>query len=215
VISFEDVKKYLPHHLNEEDQGKLFNDLKQFPCNIDKRFYSSKLSDEVKLYQGDGTKSLIVVNLPDPKIAAHNCLILSNTCDISSENIRFFPPRLVYAPIFSLEKYKHALMSEHAASGDSASQDKIFAHIDTIKKQFISNIFYLPACDQLAEDSIVFLDRLNNCSTQEITTEFISENKLFTLSNYGFYIFLIKLSIHFTRIREGIDRNTGNFESAA
>jgi hypothetical protein len=32
---------------------------------------------------------------------------------------------------------------------------------------------------------------------------------LFTLSNFGFYLYLLKLSIHFTRIQEKIDRSTG------
>lgn len=34
----------------------------------------------------------------------------------------------------------------------------------------------------------------------------IKQKKIFTLSNYGFYMFLVKLSIHFTRVREGVDR---------
>ena len=65
---------------------------------------------------------------------------------------------------------------------------------------------YLPRGKRLKYDAIVLLDRLNNCPAEIIRKEMIEKQRLFTLSNYGFYLFLIKISIHFTRIREGVDR---------
>jgi len=58
----------------------------------------------------------------------------------------------------------------------------------------------------LQDDSIVFLDRVNNYPLGEMSVEDVKRKKLFVLSNYGLYIFLIKLSIHFTRIQENGDR---------
>ncbi len=79
-------------------------------------------------------------------------------------------------------------------------------HINTIKRQRITQIFYLPKGKHLQEESIVFLDRINSCDNRIISSEKINDIRLFTLSNYGHYIFLVKLSMHFTRIYENVDR---------
>ena len=45
-----------------------------------------------------------------------------------------------------------------------------------------------------------------------LTSEIVASkcaDKLFTLSNFGLYLFLLKMSIHFTRIQERINRTTG------
>ena len=55
----------------------------------------------------------------------------------------------------------------------------------------------------------LFLDRINNCPIEAVSKEDIDKKRLFTLSNYGFYMFLVKLSIHFTRVREEVDRTIG------
>ncbi|MCX8481216.1 MAG: hypothetical protein ORN58_04775 [Sediminibacterium sp.] len=198
-MNFDDFKLYLPKYLSSESDKELFNCLKDFPCNIDKRLYSSKLFNEEILYQGDGIKDLLVINLPDNKIDMKNCMLLSNTCDIDLINKRFFPSQIIYAPIFNLNKYNEIL------SKSSKTQQQINEHILAIKKQSVTQIFYLPKNGSI-DESIVFLDRINNICNTSISRKKIIEQRLFTLSNYGLYLFLFKLSIHFTRIQEKIDR---------
>ncbi len=67
-------------------------------------------------------------------------------------------------------------------------------------------MLYLPIGGSLGYEAVVFLDRINHCSNKSISRENISESRLFMLSNYGFYLFLVKLSIHFNRIQENVDR---------
>lgn len=198
-MNFDDFKLYLPKYLSSESDKELFNCLKDFPCNIDKRLYSSKLFNEEILYQGDGIKDILVINLPDNKIDMKNCMLLSNTCDIDLINKRFFPSQIIYAPIFNLNKYNEIL------SKSSKTQQQINEHILAIKKQSVTQIFYLPKNGSI-DESIVFLDRINNICNTSISRKKIIEQRLFTLSNYGLYLFLFKLSIHFTRIQEKIDR---------
>ena len=85
--------------------------------------------------------------------------------------------------------------------------ESINDHIARIKKQYISHIFFLPAGSQLENDSIVLFDRINSLPNSLQDRNKIPEQRLFTLSDYGFYLFLYKLSIHFTRIRENVSRN--------
>ena len=80
-------------------------------------------------------------------------------------------------------------------------------HCDAIRKQHNSSMFYLPKNDKLGEDAIATLDRINNCDAQAVDFDELITKRLFTLSDYGFYLFLFKLSLHLTRIREGVSRN--------
>lgn len=200
MISFDEIKTYLPQYLSAESQRILFEELRQFPHNMD-RLYSHPLSEDAVIYQGDGLRDMLVVNLPSPDIRPLPVMVLSNTCDIDPANERLFPSRIVYAPIFQLEKYRAMLMKSAIAT-----ESIIEAHISAIRQQTISSIFYLPKAGGLSHESLVFLDRLNNFPAGQFNSQEVQQKKIFTLSNYGFYMFLVKLSIHFTRVREGVDR---------
>lgn len=204
MIDFEEVKKYLPQYLCGDSQDNLFKEIKSFPSNIDDRLYSQVLRKDAVIYQGDGLDGMLVINLPSSDIRPLRSIVISNTCDIHQENERFFPFRIIYAPIFNLGKYKQKILEEYR--DDKDQERKTEDHINSIRKQLNTQIFYLPKGAGLENDSIVFLDRLNNCPSDIFPAEEIKKRKLFTLSDYGFYLFLIKLSIHFTRIREDVER---------
>lgn len=205
MISFDEMRKYLPQYLSSTSQNELFKDLKEFPDNIDQRLFSPKLLDHDLIYQGDGIEGLMVNNFPSTETRDLPAIVFSNTCDLNPKNSRFFSSRIVYSPIFKLDKYKHMLIKEFVDTGKHALV-AINNHIEAIKKQLITQIIFLPKGSKLQDDSIVFLDRVNNYPLGEMSVEDVKRKKLFVLSNYGLYIFLIKLSIHFTRIQENVDR---------
>ena len=203
MISFEDLQIYLPKYLSPGSEQSLFEELKQFPENIDDRLYlSADYLEPGTIYQGDGIDGLLVVNLPETEIKKVPAMIFSNTCDIDERNKRLFPSALVYSPIFNLQKYREGLI-ESKIKGERSIED----HISLIRKQRITQIFYLPIGGGLPNESIVFLDRVNSCDNAFLEREKIKNMRLFTLSNYGLYLFIFKLSVHFTRITEGIDRS--------
>jgi hypothetical protein len=178
----EDIKKYLPVYLSSSAEGALFSELKSFPKNIDDRLYTSYLKDEKVLYQGDGLKDMLVINLPDNNIRRVPSIVISNTCDSDPNNRRLFESRICYCPIFNLEKYKQKLLDKEIEN--SYTIDK---HLQSIKSQQITQIFYLPTTEDL-DDSIIFFDRVNNCQNKDVDRETISTRRLFTLSDYGFYL---------------------------
>lgn len=200
-MNSEHIKMYLPKFLSAESDKELFKGLREFPENIDDRLYTTYLQDSKLIYQGDGIKDLLVVNLPQPDIKPAPGIIFSNTCDIDLANQRNFPSRVVYAPILNLDKYQ-AVLSKNA----NKSSQQILAHISSIKKQEITQIFYLPKLAGKLDESIVFLDRVNNAPNTMLDRESIPTQRLFTLSDYGAYLFVLKLSIHFTRIQDKVER---------
>jgi len=201
MIDLEEIKLYLPKYLSTVSEQNLFDNLKDFPENIDTRMYSTLLLDDQIIYQGDGLEGLLIINLPDSRIGKEKAMVLSNTCDIDINNVRFFSSSICYAPIFNLQKYINKLKARKAASAENISQ-----FVQSLKKQRISQIFYLPGGGKLDSDSFIFFDKINSCDNSVIERKELSTKRLFSLSNYGLYLFLFKLSIHFSRIREGIDR---------
>ncbi len=204
-MKLEDFKLYLPKFLSAESDKELFDSLKEFPNNIDTRIYTNYLSDTDTIYQGDGINNMLFVNLPKPDIKPVPSMILSNTCDIDLVNVRNFPSQIVYAPIFNLTKYQEAL-----CGNSKKTKEQIDSHIQSIKKQEITQIFYLPKVEGKIDDSIVFFDRVCNFPNKEISRDNLKEKRLFTLSDYGAYLFLLKLSIHFTRIQDKVERKSVN-----
>jgi len=193
------IKLFLPKYLNSNDQEDLFEALKQFPNNLDLIYTSANLNNSI-IYQGDGLESLPFIFLPDEKVQKENGMILSNTCDIDPSNYRPMKSRVIYCPIIQFQKY------EKLVKNYFKNDDNLVIHLNGIKNQRITSFFYLPSYGDFPE-SIALLDRINNCDNGRFNPKVINNCRIFTLSNYGFYLFLIKISIHFTRIREGVNRN--------
>lgn len=201
-MDFESLRLFLPKYLSPSSEQTLFEELRQFPTNIDAgRVYSRTIQMEEQLYQGDGIDGALVTNLPSAEIRPSNVVLLSNTCDMAVENRRLFPSRICYSPIFNLEKYRNKLIESNVTTSSRVEQ-----HVNDIRYQKITQIFFLPRGGDLAEDGFIFFDRLNSSALTTEDVDRLSRQKLFSLSNYGLYLFLFKLSIHFTRMNEGKGR---------
>lgn len=200
-MDIDTIRLYLPKYLSPESEKELFSELKKFPENLDSRFYISRLDNNVIL-QGDGLKDLLVINLPDTDIRAVNAMVLSNTCDLELENERKFSTKICYSPIVNLKKYKERLIKK----GYKSREESAKGHLDSVRNQEITQVFYLPAYGDVLEESIVFLDRISSCRNASVDRTSLPDRRIFTLSNYGNWLFLLKLSIHFTRINDKIDR---------
>jgi hypothetical protein len=196
-----DPHDIIPKYLTSETTKELIESLSAFPENIDKRLYSSANIDPELLCQGDGIDDLLVVEVPSLRTKRAPCMILSNTCDIDPSNEHIFSTNIIYSPIIRLEAYRNFLTSEGICT-DQVLDD----HLKAIRSQHVTQIFYLPKLSATIEEGIVFYDRLVSCASDAVDRPSLSMKRLFTLSQYGHYLFLLKLSIHFTRMSEGIDR---------
>ena len=87
MITEDELKKYLPKYLSEENYKTLLAELKSFPYNIDGRMYTSMLDKNV-IFQGDGLKKMPIIDLANIErgVKKVSCLILSNTCDMDLSN---------------------------------------------------------------------------------------------------------------------------------
>lgn len=198
-MNLEELKTILPKYLSPSNESELVKCIKEFPNIANGKFYTLNLKNEPVLFQGDGLKDLPIVNLPSADIKQKNVIIFSNTCDVDNSNKRYFPSNIVYAPIIKLKSYLKILEEE----GKTTQQ--ISNHIKALKKQEITQILYLPG-NKVIEESIVFLDKVFNINNSYVNRSKLSSERLFTLSDFGAYLFVFKLSLHFSRIQDKVER---------
>ncbi len=197
----EQFSLYLPKFLSAEDVRGLYDEFDQFPDNLDARMYSSALHGSSEPFQGDGIRDLLVLQLPSPDIRSAPSIIVSNSCDISFENDRKIPIRLSYAPIIRLERFEKTLLQS-----DVMRREDLENYILDVRRQRVTNVFYLPKGSALDYEGMAMLDRMNNCPAAKLKEGSLQSRRIFSLSHYGFYLFVLKISIHFTRIRADISR---------
>jgi hypothetical protein len=201
MIDSADIEIFLPKYLSPETQDKLLSDLKQFPANIDQRMYGFYGVEQDVIYQGDGIDDLLIINLPCMRTQEGNGMVLSNTCDIDLANKRNFRSKVVYAPIFKLHKYIDILSKKNVY----INTNDLSNHIKDIRDQKITQMFYLPQYRDF-EESYILLDRIISIANDSYDRSTLKNHRLFSLSQYGHYLFLYKLSMHFTRFHEKVDR---------
>jgi len=190
----EEFKTFLPAYLSSGLKERLFEELDSFPDNYNYYMFDKGRYD---LLQGDLWDGLAICNISRNETKEVSGIILSNSCDIDVANESAYRRKVVFCPIISLEGYKQLLLSNK----DTTAVENI---INDIKKQRITYLFYLPVGGDLKEECVALLDDTHSVHLDEFLAN--RKNKFFALSQYGFYLLLIKLSIHFTRFHEGVLR---------
>ncbi|MEQ1448084.1 hypothetical protein ABLT89_14370 [Acinetobacter schindleri] len=201
----ENFSQLLPGYLTDETRQKLEVALKSFTKH--ERITQDPFTSFKNNYflQGD-----IVSNIPLPywvnnefiTHTAPRCIILSNTCDIDVNNPRDLPMDCLLAPIFDLEKIENILLA------NGTSRQKVNNFIEDIKKYRITNLFYLPMDSEgkyapHEKGYVVSLDK-----TFSLPRQFLNiEQHIKSLNQFFSYLFTFKLSIHFCRFHDKVDRD--------
>ena len=199
TFDVEQLKKQIPFYLSAElEQKELVRNLDALNRGVTSGYYISaaRKPDEGSVLQGDGWRGFQVFSFDNGARRTVRGIVLSNSCDISEDNDRVIAPKIVFTPIIRLSAIE-ARMSDRGLAGDAVKN-----RITAIKSQSVTNIFYLPAGGQLDEDYVALLDDLHSIPV----AAFAETEKLFTLSMAGFYLFAFKLSVHFCRLHEKVDR---------
>ena len=198
---FEQVSLFLPKYLTPSQKQELYSEMQKFPCAT--QFYLHRPDLRDQLLQGDGWQGFIAINFHTGQRKAVSGVILSNSCDVSTDNSRTLPVNILFAPIVSLSQYEQLLL----ANGKTPAQ--VGSQFNEIRNQKVTTMFYLPRLSGVIEESIILLDDIHVHPLRDFLE--VSHESLFQLNQFAFYLFLIKLSIHFCRFQEDIQR----FEDAA
>lgn len=194
-INLESIQSHIPYYLTQEAKENLVKALETFP-NVN--YYTRLYNDDI--LQGDGWNSLEVINFYDSSRKQIKGIILSNSCDISVDNKRSTPVNLVFAPLIKLSNFSALLTAK------GISEEQVQNKLLSIRNQLVSSIFYLPKGGCLDEEYLALLDDVHTKPFEFFQSNH-QKSKLFTLSQVGFYMFLLKLSVHFCRFHENVFRD--------
>lgn len=190
----EQFRLALPPYLAEFDKRRLLKQLQGFPSGSS--FFG--ITDDDEPVQGDAWHGFQILS---PSSGAHEPVtgvVISNTCDLAAANDPQPDQNVVFAPLLDVGLYAKGLLST------GQTQDQVSSRLDQIRKQQIHRIFFIPRNGNFGGERLILLDDLYTQPLLDLDRR--PMQKLFSLSNYGWYVFLMKLSVHFTRMTDGVPR---------
>ena len=191
------LERFLPTYLTATSKRTLSDQIRAHPD--DKHYFATSWDGPSEPIQGDGWNGFTKIDFHTRNRHVIAGIVLSNSCDINEDNPSLRSRNIIFAPIIPLRSYENRIRNL-----PDTPEDKIISHLDAIRKQDTTDIFYLPKSGGTPEVIVQFDDIA--AQPIGIFTETGERKKLFRLNNYGFYIMLMKLSIHFTRFGEELDR---------
>lgn len=200
TLETEDLWRQIPHYLTAEPERKiLIKNLQELSEGATKGYYIPQNSDPYlgEVLQGDGWRGFQVFSFTSGHRRRICGIVLSNSCDISIKNQRIQLPKVTFAPIVRLDRLEEIFV------GHGLSSQQIISRIQAIRSQSITSMFYLPADGPLENEHVALLDDIHSVPVMTLRE---GTEKLFTLSMAGFYLFVFKLSVHFCRLQENIER---------
>lgn len=176
-----------------EHRAELTRYLDMFPDGVEDWLYHSEIVNPESLIQGD-----IILNIPvcfiddsgDVLSGQDIVALISHSCDMQRERQDF----IIIAPVVTFNEYKSLTNYEN----NKQSIDSLIADIRANK---VFRYFYLPPKNGLPESFIDFsrMVSISSAFINSIKTNH-SEDCILSLSQYGYYLFLIKLTFHLARM---------------
>lgn len=202
----------LPPYLTSDAKERLQNALKQFKRDghdIDyAHFYPLAPKKETDFLQGD-----LLSEIPMPywnqetqsyETVYRDAIIVSNACDLSTDNHRSLNlKQCVLAPLLDFEEYIIDLKSSGYA------ENKLKTYLNEITHQKISNLLYLPPNPVNQKAYIAQLDKFFWVPVASLNglKQNIEKERITSLSMFGHYLFVVKVSYHLCRLPEEKDRD--------
>ena len=152
ALSDDAFKVQIPYYLVSPPEQKIFlRELEALRSGASKGYYIGLKNDPYagEMLQGDCWSGLQVYSFNSGAKQVVKGIVLSNSCDVSSDNSRAFPPKVVFAPVIKL-----ALL-EQRFNAAGLAKNQVEARVRAIKAQEVTSLFYLPAGASLSEDYVI------------------------------------------------------------
>jgi len=194
----EDLTTGLPAYLTAADQAAIARSLRDFAQSQRLAGFYYPTSDPEPL-QGDIWAHINVFNYVTGERKRVRALLVSNSCDITAGNERILPAKVTVATVIPMDAYKQLLLQ------NGLSDQRVNDHLKQVRAQAVTNLFYLPECADIGREHIALLSDLHSLPMQAMAED-SPKLRLASLSQTAFYLLLFKLSVHFCRFLEGVDR---------
>lgn len=210
-FNVDNLGELFPSYLSLGEKGRLAKALEQFKGKSDNvinydKFYASNIQSshfkqgdllaQIRFPHWDIDKSEFIKKYP-------NAIILSNTCDIAIENERDIDKQVCFAESFKLKDFLDYLQDK------GTKPQRIKEISNSIKRQDYSNLFYMPPKNSDENEYIIFFDRVTWFPIKELEiykSQNFNETLISTLSHFGHYLMIVKMTYHLCRVPEENER---------
>lgn len=193
------IQDYLPDFLSRRSYEEVIGQLNNISGLTD-YYWHGENADAYFMLQGDAWTGVPIVNQDSGERKTVTAVVVSNSCDIDPNNVGRPDKHVVVSPLINLIDYEN-LLQKNGINGNK--KDNIIKNIRTQRKSEI--IWFPPDEMNRKNERILLLDRMYGVPLATFQSSI--KNRAFRLSNAGFYVFLLKISIHFTRLLEKVDRS--------
>lgn len=205
MSSSDDLLKAFPSYLTDATRESLNDELTNFLENPAIKNDPFSSYDNDFFLQGDILRRVPTPGWKDGRFATFdegNCIVLSNTCDIDTNNTRMTPLDCVLAPIFSIEKYQNSLRRRNY------SENKIQSFCNTLMDYRVSNLFFLPIDEEFkysreGKGYFVSLDKAFSLPRDILSVA----QRVRSFNQFASYLFTFQISINFCRFHDKVDRD--------
>lgn len=197
------LQQQIPYYLTASDRQVLIDELSAISKSGTANYFLAPDRDifQSDMLQGDGWRGFQLFEFDTGNRLSIQGLVLSNSCDVDQDNPRDMPSRVIFAPLVKLSAFEAVLRKMNI------EHQRVDAKLASIRAQKTTNMFFLPAGGPLGEDHVVRLDDAHSMPVAKHIPA-TGREKLFTLSNTGFYMLVFKLSVHFCRLHENVNRKS-------
>jgi len=206
TIDPEHLSTGLPAYLTAADQAAITRGLRDFTQRQRLADFYYPTRDPEPL-QGDVWGRIDVFNFSTGERKRVRALLVSNSCDISTGNERYLSPKVTVATVIPLGAYQQLLLT------NGLPEQRVSDHLKQVRAQAVTHLFYLPGGAAMDGEHVALLQDLHSLPTQAMAED-PSKPRLASLSQCAFYLLLFKLSVHFCRFLEGVDRGQEGLQPA-
>ena len=202
----EDLRTGLPAYLTAADQVALTKGLRDFMQSqrLSGFYYATRDPEPL---QGDVWGRVDVFKFETGERKRVRAMVVSNSCDISAGNARYLPPRLTVATVVPLASYEQLLLT------NGLTRQRVSDHLQQVRAQMVTQLFYLPPGGAMQTEHVALLQDLHSLPLEAMAAQ-PPKPRLASLSQFAFYLLLFKLSVHFCRFLEGVDRGQEGLQTA-
>lgn len=195
------LKTFLPAYLTDPQKFRLAATLRGGLDDLPYFLSEHNHPDVDAMLQGDGWDGFVIYEPHPGHPRSVKGIVLSNSCDISLDNQRAMPRRVIFAPLFDLGRLE-ALLRQVGTQSEQSISDQLRA----IRRQEATSYFYVPPIPSGSlGETVALLDHVQSMNLDDLMRS-KQCTRIYSLSQAGFYVFLIKLTFHFARFGEDISR---------
>lgn len=191
----EEIQNQIPYYLTREAGEGILKELESYSEKT--QIILNRESDGV--LQGDGWRGFRLYDFNSSEVRKTRGIVISNSCDIDTENKRDFPAKITFAPLIRMKKI------EEIFRGSGLDANTTEQKLRSIREQKSTSFFFIPSQIGLDDEYVIWFNDMHSMPVSSFV-ESPEREKIFTLNMTGFYLLLFKISIHFCRFHENVDR---------